>query len=161
MNTAPEKPIFQIGAEGIDVEALMEEIRQTVARKMESGVYRDIHVARAEKANLINIRNEESFLDFYLECLRHAAQVDINDFPIQERRRCGGRLWVALKKLIWSLLKFYTYRLWSQQNQVNSLLLTALEGLDDKYRQRLQDLETRLAKLEPGKAEPCPPPPNV
>ena len=95
MNTAPEKPIFQIGAEGVDVEALMEEIRQTVARKMESGVYRDIHVARAEKANLINIRNEESFLDFYLECLRHAAQVDINDFPIQERRRCGGRLWVA------------------------------------------------------------------
>jgi hypothetical protein len=74
--------------------------------------------------------------------------VDINDFEIREQRRFGNRLLVAVKKIIWSLLKFYTYRLWSQQNQVNGLLLTAIEGLDDKYRNKIRDLETRVAELE-------------
>jgi hypothetical protein len=65
---------------------------------------------------------------------------------------------VGLKKILWKLLKFYTYRLWSQQNQVNGLLVTALEGLDEKYRNRLRDLERRLADLEKEKAESCRPP---
>ena len=60
---------------------------------------------------------------------------------------------VGLKKILWKLLKFYTYRLWSQQNQVNGLLVTALEGLDEKYRNRLRDLEGRLAALEEEKTK--------
>jgi hypothetical protein len=55
---------------------------------------------------------------------------------------------VALKKVIWGLLKFYTYRLWSQQNQVNGLLVTAIEGLDEKYAAKIKQLEERVAKLE-------------
>ena len=65
---------------------------------------------------------------------------------------------VGLKKILWKLLKFYTYRLWSQQNQVNGMLVTALEGLDEKYRKRLRDLERRLAALEEEKAKLCRPP---
>ena len=55
---------------------------------------------------------------------------------------------MALKKAIWGLLKFYTYRLWSQQNQVNGLMVTAIEGLDEKYTARIKELQERLAKLE-------------
>lgn len=165
MNPATPKTdrIFQIGADGVDVDALMAGIRESVTRKMESGVYRDVRVARAEKSNLVNIKDDESFLKFYLECLRNAVFVDITDFEIHERRRLGSGLLVILKKGVWALLKFYTYRLWSQQNQVNSLLLTAIEGLDDKYRNRIRDLEARLAALEGPrrKAESCPPPPNA
>jgi hypothetical protein len=155
--------IFQIGADGVDVDAIMASLRDAVTRKMESGVYRDARVALAEKSNLVNIKDDESFLKFYLECLRNAIFVDINDFEIRERRRFGSGLLVAMKKAIWALLKFYTYRLWSQQNQINGLLLTAIEGLDDKYRNRIRDLEARLAALESrqGKAETCPPPPNA
>ncbi|MBU4198944.1 MAG: hypothetical protein KKG09_07450 [Verrucomicrobia bacterium] len=155
--------IFKIGADGVDVDALMAGIRESVTRKMESGVYRDVRVALAEKSNLVNIKDDESFLKFYIECLRNAVFVDINDFEIQERRRLGSGLLVILKKGMWALLKFYTYRLWSQQNQVNGLLLTAIEGLDDKYRNRIRDMETRLAALEGprGKTESCPPPPSV
>lgn len=155
-------PIFQIGADGVDVDAVMESIRAAVARKTESGAYRDVRVAAAEKSNLANIKDDESFMRFYLECLRNSVVVDINDFEIRERRRLGGGLLVALKKAVWALLKFYTYRLWSQQNQVNGLLLMAIEGLDDKYRNRIRDLEARLAAAQAtqGKAAPCPPPPN-
>ena len=136
--------------------------RAAVERKAAAGAYRDARVALAEKSNLVNIRDDESFVRFYLECLRQAVAVDINDFEIRERRRVGSGILVALKKAVWNLLKFYTYRLWSQQNQVNGLLLTAIEGLDDQYGHRMRDLEARLAALESGrgKAEACPPPPK-
>jgi len=111
--------MFQIGTDGVNVDAVMESIRAEVARKTESGVYRDVRVALAEKSNLVNIKDDESFMQFYLDCLRNSVFVDINDFEIRERRRLGSGLLVALKKSVWTMLKFYTYRLWSQQNQVN------------------------------------------
>ena len=148
--------IFEIGANGVDVEKIMAEIKAAVARKMDGGVYRDVRIARAEKANLANLKDDETFLQFYLECLRNAVFVDINDFEIQKRRP-GGALLVVLKKIIWKMLKFYTYRLWSQQNEVNAMLVTAVEGTDEKYMNRLRDLERRMAVLEgkQSKAEPC------
>ena len=74
--------------------------------------------------------------------------VVISDFDIRERRPLLAPLLIKLKKVIWGLLKFYTYRLWSQQNQVNGLLVTALEGLDEKYSARVKELQDRLDKLE-------------
>ncbi len=150
------EPLFQIGAPGVDVERLMAEIQATVARKMERGVYRDAHIAQAERPNLAKLQDDEAFLQYYLECLRQAVFIDINDFEIRERRRLGVGMLVGLKKILWKLLKFYTYRLWSQQNQVNGLLVTALEGLDRKYRSRLRDLERRMATIEEEKS--CHPP---
>lgn len=154
------EPWFQIGAEGVDVERLMAEIEAAVARKTAAGAYRDPQIAQAERTQLAQLKDDESFLRFYLDCLRQAVAVDINDFEIRERRSVGGPLLIGLKKLIWQLLKFYTYRLWTQQNQVNALLVSAVEGLDDRYRTRLQDLERRLALLEGrrGNTEPCRPP---
>ena len=152
------EPLFQIGAEGVDVERLMAEIQAAVERKMERGVYHDAHIAQAERTNLANLQDDETFLRYYLDCLRNAVFIDINDFEIRERRRLGAGMLVGFKKILWKLLKFYTYRLWSQQNQVNGLLVTALEGLDEKYRNRLRDLERRLAALEEEKAKSCQPP---
>lgn len=152
-------PVVQIGADGVDVNRIMDDIRATVARKMEAGVYRDARVAAAEKTNLASLRDDAKFVRFYLDCLRQSVTVDINDFEIQERRPRVGWLARLLKTIIWKLLKFYTYRLWSQQNEVNSLLVTAIEGVDEKYQHRIQDLERRLQALEHGKAaSPCPPP---
>jgi len=55
---------------------------------------------------------------------------------------------VAFKKAIWKILKFYTYRLWSQQNQINGLIITGLEGMEEQTAARLAALEQRLARLE-------------
>lgn len=143
-----EKNVFEIGAPGLDVSRIVEEIRAEVARKMEQGVYADARIARAERTNLANLRNEEQFLGFYLQCLRDAVFVDISDFEIRERRRFLAPLLIRIKKLIWTLLKFYTYRLWSQQNQVNGLLVTAVEGLDEKTTAKVRELEARIEQLE-------------
>jgi hypothetical protein len=142
--------IFKIGADGVDVERIMADINASVAAKMGAGVYKDARIARAERANLSLLNDDESFVRFYMDCLRDSVAVDINDFPIRERRR-AGLLLVLLKKLLWKLLKFYTYRLWSQQNQINAMIVAAVEGVDRKYANRVRDLERRLKAVEDRK----------
>lgn len=139
--------VFQVGAAGIDVAAVLKEIEETVARKSADGAYADARVARAERTNLANLTDDQ-FLEYYIGCLRDAVYVDISDFNIRERRSFMPGFLVAFKRLVWKLLKFYTYRLWSQQNEVNGLLLSAVETLDGRYRERIQDLEARIAQLE-------------
>ena len=142
-----------INAPGVDVEAVMADIHATVERKRAEGVYADPRIARAERTNLDNLQDDDAFFAFYMSCLRQAFVVDINDFPIVERRSALAPLLVALKKTIWKLLKFYTYRLWSQQNQVNGLLVSAVENHERKTRERIKKLEARVAELEAGGRE--------
>lgn len=144
MNECP----VTIGANGVDADRIVLEIRKTVAEKMQSGAYAGAQLARAERYNLVNLKKDESFFDVYMESLREAVFVDINDFEIRERRGSAAFVLVPLKKMIWKLLKFYTYRMWSQQNQVNGLLLSAIEEIEKKYRAQIRGLEERLARLE-------------
>lgn len=141
-------PPITIHAPGVDVAAIMEKIRARVGERMEKGEYADARVARAERTNLAAIKDNGEFLAFYLACLRDAVYVDIGDFEIHERRASFATLLKALKRTIWKLLKFYTYRLWSQQNQVNGLLLSALEGSVDRNQDQIARLEARIARLE-------------
>ncbi|MEI7436353.1 MAG: hypothetical protein WCL16_06065 [bacterium] len=141
-------PSLEIGATGLDAGRLVREIQDAVAARLQDGDFADPRLAQAERHNLSFLQNNELFLDYYLQCLREAITVDINDFEVRERRNYLAPLLVAFKRTIWKSLKFYTYRLWSQQNQVNGLLLAATEELDRKYRDRMQVMEARLAKLE-------------
>lgn len=143
-----ETPLLSIGAPGLDVDRLVADLQATADRKMKDGVYADARVARAEKTNLVHLRGSDDFITFYLTCLRDAVFVDISDFEIRERRRFLSPLLVAFKRTLWKALKFYTYRLWSQQNQVNGLLITALEGMEEQSAARLAALEKRIAELE-------------
>ena len=145
-------PVLTIGAPGLDVDRLVADLQATVDRKVRDGVYADARVARAEKTNLVHLRGSDDFLTFYLTCLRDAVFVDISDFEIRERRRVFGPLLVGLKTVLWKLLKFYTYRLWSQQNQVNGLIITGLEGMEEQTGARIAALEKRLAELEKAAA---------
>ena len=141
--------VFDIKTTGVDAEKIVREIQEIVARKTDEGVYADARIARAERTNLINLKDDEEFLAFYLRTLREASFVDINDFEIRERRASAiAPFLVRLKKSIWKLLKFYTYRLWSQQNTVNGLLVTGMESLDEKYSEKIKRLEARIAELE-------------
>lgn len=152
--TGMSESLFNIGAEGVDAKQIVEDIRTRVAKNREAGVYADSRIARAERTNLANLRSDEEFLGFYLECLRDAVEVDINDFEIRERRAVFGGVAVRIKRTLWKLLKFYTYRLWSQQNQTNCLLLFAIEGIETRHRDRIHELEDRIAKLESTLARP-------
>ena len=128
-----DQSVIELRAPGVDTEAIVRDIQDTVARKNEQGVYADARVARAERTNLVNLRDDEGFIGFYLTALREASSIDINDFDIRERRASVyAPLLVRLKKTIWSLLKFYTYRLWSQQNMVNGLFVTGMESMNEQ-----------------------------
>lgn len=143
-----DKPELEINAPGVDAASIVREIQETVRQKAEQGVYADARIARAERTNLINLRDDEGFLTFYLTALREAAFVDINDFDIRERRARFAPALVRLKKTIWSLLKFYTFRMWSQQNTVNGLFVTGLESMHEQTNARIRKLEDRIAELE-------------
>lgn len=141
--------IFTVNTPGFDSAAVVREIRETVERKTREGVYADARIAVAERHNLANLRDAGELLRFYLSCLRDSANVNINDYEIKDRRDgFKGRLLVKFKTVLWKLLKFYTYRLWAQQNQVNGLLVTAIESSVNNYEKRIADLERRLAALE-------------
>lgn len=148
MENEPTQPAIRIGADGIDVHKVVEEILASVADKRAQGVYDEQLAARAEKNNLLTIKDDEAFMDQYLVCLRQIVPVDINDFEILERRSRFAPVSKAIKKVIWKMLKFYTYRLWSQQNQTNGVLLAAVETLDRRYRKDIAALKARIAELE-------------
>ena len=144
----PENPAISIGADGIDAGAVVAQIQAEVARKRAAGAYDEARVARAERNNLLTLKDDASFMEQYLLCLRQIVAVDINDFEIIEKRGRFAPALVRLKKAIWKLLKFYTFRLWSQQNQTNALLLAAVEILETRRRREVAALEARIAKLE-------------
>ncbi len=148
-NTAP----ITIDAEGVDTEALVEEIRKAVEQRRARGEYDDSRIALAERHNLQNLKNDPAFLERYLECMKPLTHVDISDFEIIEKRARFGSLLVKLKTSIWKLLRFYTFRLWSQQNQVNGILLSAIELLESRYQRRIDELESRIEKLEAAGTE--------
>ena len=148
MNDETTQPAIRIGADGIDVHAVEKEILASVEEKRARGVYDDAAVARAERNNLLTLKDDESFMERYLLCLRQIVPVDINDFEILERRSRLAPLSKAVKKTIWKLLKFYTYRRWSQQNQTNDVLLAAIEIMDRRHKKEVADLKARIAALE-------------
>jgi hypothetical protein len=140
--------LFKIGAPDFDTAAVVAEVRARVEANRKTGLYQDPRVARAEIANFANIKNEDDLLAFYFECMRDSVFVDINDFEISERRAYFSRLLIAFKRVIWKLLKFYTYRLWTQQNQINGLLMAIMETSESRHRETIQKLEARIAELE-------------
>lgn len=139
---------LKIGADGVDTSSIVKSIQDSVQEKMKNGFYNDPAISRAERANIANITSDDEFLALFLDNLRDTAFVDINDFEITERRKTGSGALVMLKKAIWKMLKFYTYRLWSQQNQVNGIMLAAMEGMHSTFRRRITDLEDKIEKLE-------------
>jgi len=142
------EPLFQIGADGVDAAAVNAEIQSAVDSRAAMGAYADARIARAERLNLIHLPRDGAFASQYLRTLRDAVEVDISDFDIRERRAGLAPVLVRLKKAIWSLLKFYTYRLWSQQNQVNGMLAAGLEAMDEQHAAAVRKLEDRVAELE-------------
>ena len=137
---------------GIDAKKVVEEILAEVARKRAAGAYDDPRIARAERSNILLMKDSDEFVSRYLDCLRELTQVDINDFEIREKRAGAfAKPLVAFKRTVWKLLKFYTYRMWSQQNQTNALILSALEVVASKQRQEIDALKTRIAELENNK----------
>ena len=144
---------FQIGTPGVDVENIMAEIRRRVEAKRARGVYNQYSLADAgHEHGTITLKRGDEYFDYYLKNLLLAAEIDISDFPIESKTPFFGRPVVWLKKLIWQLLKFYTFRLFSQQKDFNARVAVILQGMDRLYSRRLAELEERLKAHDAGRA---------
>ena len=143
-----QSDMVTIGAEGIDQDAIIRSAEKSVTRKRDDGTYEAAGIDGKTSVTPMQFKTDEAFLGFFLDSLRETAFVDISDFDIEEKRPRFSRALVRMKKTIWGLLKFYTYRLWSQQNQVNGLLLSAIEGIYDRHEEQVKQLEDRIAALE-------------
>ena len=140
--------LFQIGADGVDADRVSKEIRAEADRKTQQGLYAEAFGKRGAKIDLRKLAKDGTLIDSYVEALRSGIFVDINDFEIRETRTFLTGFFIGLKRLIWNALRFYTYRLWTQQNEVNGLLLSTVEALDAAHRDKIAELEARIRNLE-------------
>ena len=67
-----------------------------------------------------------------------------------------GRIAVALKTVLWKLLRYQHDRLTLQQNLINELEINAVEFQRDRVNQELADLKRRVADLEQACAKGAP-----
>jgi hypothetical protein len=140
--------IFEIGADGVDVAAIQREIEDRIARKKEAGVYDRYDLSRVAALELSGVKSEADFLDYSLKVIQQTWDLDIGDFPIYSKGGILGAPAVMLKKAVWKLLKFYTYRLFSQQKEFNCQVVNAIVSLNRK-------LDSELSKMK-GEAEKSP-----
>ena len=64
--------------------------------------------------------------------------IDIGDFEIPNRGGPIGKVEVFVKRFVWKLLRFYTYRMFSQQREFNAQMVAVL----NEMWARLRALET-------------------
>lgn len=143
---------FKIDTSGVDAEEVVAEVRRRVEAKRAAGVYGRRDPAAAALPQTAAPATGEEVLDYYLNHLPDAAEIDITDFEIESKTPFFGRPVVWLKKIIWKLLKFYTFRLFSQQKDYNARVAVVLQELDRRYSRRLEALEKKLeSQSEPDR----------
>ena len=150
-----EESYIKIGTDGLNVEDIVRQIRERADARRNSGEFDMNAIARAERFNLSTLMDDDQFFERYVDCLGVIFNVNINDYEIVEHRSFLAPFLKRFKKAIWKILKFYTYHLWSQQNQVNQAFHSGLKlitdhekGQIDKLQKRVDELEARLAALE-------------
>ncbi|MBI1870765.1 MAG: hypothetical protein HYS07_06205 [Chlamydiae bacterium] len=136
--------IFKVGAEGIDVEKIMQQIRARIEEKKKAGVYEKYDLSGISRLELENMTKEEEFLNYYTEILQRTCDIDISDFPIINEGGFLGRIEVLVKKILWKLLKFYTYRLFAQQKEFNCQVTNAFLSLRKVMDTRFKEMHERL-----------------
>lgn len=142
-----EEKLFEIGADHVDVEKIMADIRESIEEKRKAGVYDSYDLAGISRLELKNLANEEEFLDYYTEILQRTCDINIADFPIVNEGGLVGHVEVIAKKIMWKLLKFYTYRLFTQQKEFNCQVTNAFLSLRKTLDQRFKEINERLDYL--------------
>ncbi len=137
-----ETPFAQINADGVNVERIMQEIRARVDEKKARGDYDQYDLTGL---NLSHLPADDDLLPFVLKIMKKSWEIEIGDFEIRSAGGLLGWIEVRVKKVIWFLLKFYTYRMFTQQREFNIQVVTALNGLHA----RLTRLEQQ-APAQPG-----------
>jgi len=140
---------FSIGADGIDVQKIMGKIRKRVGEKKAAGVYDKYNLDDITKLDISEAKSDEDFLRYYLKIIRRTYMLDIDEFDIPSKGGILGKPVVWLKKIIWHLLKFYTYRMFTQQREFNLQIVHTLAALNRKIDKNHKEILSELEKLKP------------
>ena len=143
--TEREEQDYRITAPALDAEALVREVRERVRRKEDEGAYRDYDTEGVTALDYEKDLGEEDFLRYHLQVVERLSDVNYGDFDIVSKGGPFGRLEVLLKKTIWKLLRFYTYRLFSQQREFDCQVAEALQS---HYRWSRQEIDRLTKELE-------------
>lgn len=134
--------IMKISAGGLDVDKIMQEIKERVEQKKKQGVYDKYNLESLVTKDIDQLQTEKDFLNYYLELIQHTCDIDIGDFEIPSKGGIFGRFVAKFKRVIWIILRFYTYRLFSQQKEFNFQLVNTIMSLN----KRIDELEKRISK---------------
>jgi hypothetical protein len=138
----------------VDVVRIMSEIRESIRRKRQQGIYTD---EESESLALQRLRSyaEEAQIDPRLVDALMGPSHDWNiaaDYTVETRRRGpAAALLVAAKKLVRPFVRLYTDHLIKRQAQINLYFAHLLHNaLRDTARQQIemQALRHRIAVLE-------------
>ena len=133
--------LFSIDLEDIDVQEIVRAVKERVEKKKAAGVYHKYNLVGITKLEVSQAKSEEDFLRYQLKALRKSWEIDIGDFEIPSKGGLLGPPGVWLKKLIWFLLKFYTFRMFTQQRDFNLQVVHTLQALDNKIKMLSQRLD--------------------
>lgn len=126
----------------IDIDKIMEEVKRRVEEKRKLGVYDKYNLEGLATKDITELETEKDFLNYYLELIQHTCDVNIGDFEIPSKGGIFGKPVAKLKRLIWIMLRFYTYRLFSQQKEFNFQLVNTIMSLN----KRIEELEKKIVQ---------------
>lgn len=140
--------IFEIPGIGVDEDAINREIQERISEKEKNGVYDCFNLSEDLRMDFLDIQGDAEFLVYYLRVIKKTWAIDINDFEMTGNQGIKGFFEVRLKKIIWKLLKFYTYRLFSQQIEFNSQIKNTLIAIEKEYSARISRIESEINQIK-------------
>ena len=129
---------FEIKTPGVDVKQIMKEIQDRIEEKKAQGIYNQYNLDRVTRLEIEHIKGDVEYLQWLMKVMNQSWDINIGDPLIVSKGGVLGRAEVWLKKIIWHLLKFYTYRLFSQQKEFNSQVVMSM-GLLAKRIEKLEE----------------------
>jgi hypothetical protein len=144
---------FKLRPTKLNMKKITGKIRMSIRERLEKKVYEHLDLSRVMGWQLHDIRDQDpdaTLLPSCLSILQHSWAIDINDFIIPHKKRSLGLLALAVKKILWKLLKFYTFRLFSQQRELNVQAVSLLSLLHAHYQKKILLLQAELDSLKPN-----------
>ena len=137
--------LFDSGS--VDVKEIMDTIRKRVDEKKAAGVYDQYNLAGITKLEIAEVKSDEDFLNYYLKVMQKSYELDIGEFEIPSKGGLLGKPAVWLKKTIWFFLKFYTYRMFTQQREFNLQVVNTLKGLNRKIDKQHREIMEKIDQI--------------
>jgi len=143
-----QENIFYIRDSEINLHNIHAEITSAV-NTHKNNKYQNYDLSKVSRYLLASIKDQKQYINENIKIINKSWAIDINDFEILIKKEgILSLLEFLFKKVIWKLLKFYTYRLFSQQREFNMQMKDAVTLLYSDYQKRLNIIETSIKKLQ-------------